>query len=215
MTLLLVLVATSASAQTAIERREAIRKARELEAKDPARAPALQSIEQQVQAAKSSPGDARLALTATRSVRDFLRGKPSAELRSAGLALVPTVESVLDQAVAANPNEAPLLLLEKGSLLFNAGRKEEVEPLIRGSLQARPSLAAARALLGIHDRRGERAEVFPLCQKVRSHVFGEAEILELLEACIRHSGSLSPESGLTWASAEDRALYFRSAARRN
>ncbi|MFL5352128.1 hypothetical protein [Archangium sp.] len=37
---------------------------------------------------------------------------------------------------------------------------------------------------------------------------------ELLDACIKSSGALTPESGLSWASTEDKVFYFREAQRR-
>jgi hypothetical protein len=205
----LFLLGPVASAETALERREAIRKARE--AKVLAREALL---EQRIEAAQGNPSDSRLTLEATRTLRDVLRGPADARLRERALSRVATVEALVNQAIAANPNDAPLLLMEKASLLFNAGRKGEVEALVRASMDARPNLDAALALLGIHDRRGERDQVIPLCQRTRPLLSGESQVWELLEACIKHSGALTPESGLAWASAEDQAFYFREKQRR-
>jgi hypothetical protein len=200
----LFLLGAVASAQTASERREAIRKARE------AKVLALEPpVEQRIEAAQRNPRDARSVLEATRTLRDVLRDTADARLREAALLRVATVEALVDQAIAANPNDAPLLLMEKASLLFNAGRKGEVEALVRASMDVRPNLEAALALLGIHDRRGEGDQVISVCQRTRPHLSGEPQVWELLEACIQHSGALTPEKGLAWASAEDRAFYFR------
>ena len=81
-------------------------------------------------------------------------------------------------------------------------------------MDARPNLDAALALLGIHERRGERDQIVPLCQRTRPQLFRDSQVWELLHACIKHSGALTPESGLDWASAEDKVFYFREAERR-
>jgi hypothetical protein len=205
----LLLLGSVASAQTAFERREAILKGRE--AKVLAREALL---EQRIEAAQRNPNDARSALEVTQTLRDVLRDNADARLRETALLRVATVEALVNQAIAANPDDAPLLLMEKASLLFNAGRKREVEALVRASMDARPNLEAAVALLGIHARRGERDQVIPLCQRTRPRLSGESQVWELLDACLKHSGALTPESGLSWASAEDKTFYFREKQRR-
>ena len=216
----LFLLGSVASAQTALEKREAIRKAREAkalaaqQAAEKAAEPQLPVMDLRIEAAQRTPGDARLALEATQTLRDVLRDSADAELREKALVRVAAVETLVTQAIAANPNDAPLLLMEKASLLFNAGRKGEVEALVRASMDARPNLEAALALLGIHARRGERDQIAPLCQRTRPQLFRESQVWELLDACIKHSGALTPESGLSWASVEDKVFYFREAQRR-
>ena len=176
--------------------------------------PEFSVLDQRIEAAQRNPSDARLALEATQTLRDVLRDSADAELRERALVRVAAVEAIVNQAIAANSNDAPLLLMEKASLLFNAGRKGEVEALVRASMDARPNLDAALALLGIHARRGERDQVIPLCQRTRPQLFRESQVWELLDACIKHSGALTPELGLSWASAEDKAFYFRESQRR-
>jgi hypothetical protein len=101
---------------------------------------------------------------------------------------------------------------EKASLVFNAGRKGEVEALVHASMDARPNLDAALALMGIHARRGEKARIPAVCQHTRPHLFREPQVWTLLEACRKLA--LTPEAGLAWASPEDKAFYFREADRR-
>jgi hypothetical protein len=224
----LLLLGSVATAQTPLEKREAIRKAREAQAAAQAQTQAQQAQAQQAQAAQSdlsvldqrieaaqrSPNDARLALEAAQTLRDALRNGADAGARERAMVRLSAVESLVNQAIAANPNDASLLLMEKASLLFNAGRKGEVEALVRASMDARPNLDAALALLGIHSRRGEKEQLIPLCQRTRPQLFRESQVWELLDACIKSSGALTPESGLSWASAEDKVFYFREAQRR-
>jgi hypothetical protein len=217
----LLLLGSVATAQTPLEKREAIRKAREAQAAAQAQAaraatqPDFSVLDQRIEAAQRSPNDARLALEATQTLRDFLRGSTDAAAREQAMGRLPSVESLITHAISANPNDASLLLMEKASLLFNAGRKGEVEALIQASMDARPSLDAALALIGIHSRRGEKDQIFPLCQRTRPQVVREVQVWELLDACIKGSGALTPESGLSWASTDDKVFYFREAQRRN
>jgi hypothetical protein len=171
-------------------------------------------VDQRLEAAQRQPSKARLALEVTQTLRDVLRGSTDAEVREAAMLRVATVEALVDQAISANPQEAPLLLMEKASLVFNAGRKGEVEALVRASMDAGANLDAALALLGIHGRRGERDQVFPLCARVRPQLFREEQVWELLRACMKHSGASTVESGLSWTSAGDRAFYLREWKRR-
>jgi hypothetical protein len=176
--------------------------------------PVLSGVEQRLEAAQRNPSNARLVLLVTRTLRDVLRGSTEAGVREAAMLRVAPVEALVDQAISANPKEAPLLLMEKASLVFNAGRKGEVEALVRASMEAGPNLDAALALLGIHDRRGERDQVFPLCARVRPQLFREAHVWELLHACMKHSGASTVERGLSWTSEGDQAFYLRETKRR-
>ncbi len=176
--------------------------------------PVLAGVDQRLEAAQRNPSNARLALHVTQTLRDVLRGSKDAGVREAAMLRVSAVEALVDQAISANPQEAPLLLMEKASLVFNAGRKGEVEALVRASMEAGPNLDAALALLGIHDRRGERDQVFPICTRVRPQLFREAQVWELLHACMKHSGASTVESGLSWTSEGDQAFYLREMKRR-
>jgi len=173
-----------------------------------------QTVEQRIEAAQRNPGNARLALDATQSLRDVLRATTDATLRDAAMTHVAAVEALVTQAISANPNDAPLLLMEKASLLFNAGRKGEVEALVQASMDAQPNLDAALALLGIYGRRGEGDKVFPVCTRTRPHLIREAQVWGLLHACIKASGASTIESGLSWASPGDKAFYARELKRR-
>jgi hypothetical protein len=176
--------------------------------------PEIFGVDQRLEAAQRHPGSARLALVVTRMLRDVLRGSTDAGVREAAMLRVAAVEALVDQAISVDPKAAPLLLMEKASLVFNAGRKGEVEALVRASMDAGPNLDAALALLGIHGRRGERDQVFPICARVRPQLFREAQVWELLQACMKHSGASTIESGLSWASPGDQAFYLRESKRR-
>ncbi|MFY0573171.1 hypothetical protein F0U62_08695 [Cystobacter fuscus] len=176
--------------------------------------PEFSGLDRRIEAAQRQPSNARLALDATRALRDVLRASTDAGGREEAMLRVSAVESLVDQAISANPREAPLLLMEKASLVFNAGRKGEVEALVRASMEAGPNLDAALALLGIHDRRGERDQIFPICARVRPQLFREAQVWQLLHACMKHSGASTIASGLSWASEGDRAFYLREMQRR-
>lgn len=174
----------------------------------------LATVEQRIEAAQHTPGNASLALDATQSLRDVLRDTANATLREAAMTRVATVEALVTQAISANPHEAPLLLMEKASLLFNAGRKGEVEALVLASMDAQPNLDAALALLRLYARRGEHDKVVPICTRTRPRLFREAQVWELLHACIKASGASTLKGGLSWASEGDQAFYTRELKRR-
>lgn len=171
----------------------------------------LHRIDAKIDAADRQRGDAPLALDAMRALRDFAREGGD---REAASRRVDFVVGIVDAAIKAQPADAPLLLVEKASLLFNLGRKAEVEPLLNASIASRPNLEAALALMGIYDRRQQRDRIAPLCSQVRPHLFRDAQIFALLDGCVRHLRALTPEAGLLWASDEDKRFYFRELERR-
>jgi hypothetical protein len=154
--------------------------------------------------APGSPAEARAwagVLEAAYEAGTVTRGKVD------GAAHARELSGALDAAAGKHPAEAGELLAMKGRVQLRAGLKAEGVTTLRASLSAKPSTTALLPLIAELDAQGARAEVIPLCEKVRPSITSDDERYLLLERCLRHGGGASAEQGLAWAGPADIAFY--------
>ncbi len=124
------------------------------------------------------------------------------------------VVSVLDTAAAAQPGDAPALATTKAKIHLIVNQPNTAREILRGVVSEHVHVPAAILLVNSLGQDGEVEEVVAFCKTFNPLVPYGDEKIQLMTRCVLASGATSSETGLYWATEEDRAYYAAVKAER-
>ena len=158
--------------------------------------------------AMASPGNALEAQLFAKKVTDAHRNGSAAVIRLPA-SVDEDVVRCLDGARQAHPEEAYVLLANKGFLFVVTDKEADGVRALEESMQLRPNLIAFRVLGKVYGDKGRLPELEAVCKRALAVATDAEDRFLVLNDCMADSGASTVDGGLRWARAEDVTFYRR------